>query len=303
MEIEAAMLDEDLGDLEEVDTQADDEPDTEDEFEYDEDGNIIIPDVVFDEGEDDYLTEEFGDNDDDVEFDDGEESSGGEDEDEDSDADESDTDAENTDGEEPEEPKDTSDSKDVRIAQLEAELRRIKAQGKETLAKMGVNVKDDDIVEGLMSIAAEAEGTSLEDYAKKKAEEAEQERAKRQVFEDTARADIAELHAAYPETKQYSDVRELPRDVLVKFARARDAGFSAKEAYAAANPDGIRNTVATAVKKKAQHESKSHLRSTVPKGSKDNSINMSKADLTYWRDIFPGKSDKEIQALYKKTAN
>ena len=57
MEIEAAMLDEDLDDLEDADSQTDDESEEEDEFEYDEDGNIIIPDVVFDEGEDDYLTE------------------------------------------------------------------------------------------------------------------------------------------------------------------------------------------------------------------------------------------------------
>ncbi len=309
MEDEAAMLNEDLDDLEEVDTQADDEPDTDDEFEYDEDGNIIIPDVIFDEGEDDYL-EEYSE--------DGDESDGEDEEPKeksDEDADEGGEDgaegeeklkdeeapaAEETPASEASEPAERK-----ALAELQAKHDRLLARAKEALAKMGIEAEDTE--EGLASIAAEAEGISTKEYLdKKKAEEqeAKAQQIRRQLaFEKMAQADIAELHTAYPETKRYKDVRDMPRDMLIKFGRARDAGFSAKEAYAAANPDGIRSDVATAVKKQSLHESKSHLRSTVPKGSKDDSITMSKADLTYWRDIFPGKSDKEIQALYKKTAN
>lgn len=304
MNDEAAMLDEELDVLEE--TSVDDEPEHEDEFEYDENGNIVIPDVRPDEGEDDYLVKEFGEEDDDEsddESDEGEESSGGEEDEENTDTD-SDTDAEDTniDVQEMEDKK--SDPKDVRIAQLEARLKKIEAQGKETLSKMGI--ESEDVLEGLMSIAAEADGISAEEYAQKKAteeqERVERERERAQAFEKMAREDLAQLHAAYPETKQYDDLRKLPRDILTKFARNRELGLTAKEAYAAANPDGIRTTVATAVKKKTMSDSKSHLRSTVPKGSKDDSISMTNSELKQWRDLFPHMSDKEIQSLYKKTA-
>ncbi len=306
MENEAAKLDDEIDVLDENLDADEEESEIDDEFDYDEDGNIIIPDVFPDEGEDDYLTADFeeeepseeeGDADDD-------ESSGGEEEDDEEESEKSDTDAENT-GAAEGAADDTPDPKDTRIAQLEARLRKIENQGKETLKKMGVETED--VLEGLMAVAAEAEGKDPEEYANeqtaKEEKAAAQEIARRLAFEEKARKDIAELHLAYPETKQYDDVRKLPHEILMKFARFRDAGLSAKEAYAAANPDGIRANVAEATKKQALRESKNHLRTTVPKGSKDNSITMSKSDLAYWREIFPNKSDKEIQDLYKKTAN
>lgn len=290
MDKDETMLDDELDtDLEEdsadVEDDATDDGDEDDEFEYDEDGNIIIPDVVDDEeGEEDNedAAEEEGETDDPKESEDSEGA------------------------EEVAEPHDEQpDEKDTRIAQLEARLKKLESQGKETLSKLGV--KSDDVMEGLVSLAAEADGTTPQEYLKKKASEERDAQARallqQQEFEKIATADLAELHAAYPETKQYTDIRKLPTDILKKFGRFRDAGLSAKEAYAAANPDGIRNNVATAVKKKSLHESKSHLRTTVPKGSKDNSIVMPKSELARWRDLFPEKSDKEIVSLYKSTAN
>lgn len=290
MDNEETMLDEELDteleeDTADVENDATDDGDSDDEFEYDEDGNIIIPDVVDDEeGEEDDedASEEEGEPEDSEESEDSEET------------------------EEVAEPADAQrDEKDARIAQLEAELRRFRTQGKETLAKLGV--KNDDVMEGLVSLAAEADGVTPQEYLQKKTSEERDRQARallqQQEFEKIARADLAELHAAYPETKQYTDIRKLPEDILKKFGRFRDAGLSAKEAYAAANPDGIRTNVATAVKKKSLHESKSHLHTTVPKGSKDNSIVMPKSELARWRDLFPDKSDKEILSLYKSTAN
>jgi hypothetical protein len=285
MDNEETMLDDELDteleeDTADVEDDATDDGDEDDEFEYDEDGNIIIPDVVDDDEEDDDTVDKEGEPDD-------------SDESEDSD--------------EPEdvaEPDNAQDAKDARIAQLEAELRKIRSQGKETLSKLGV--KSDDVMEGLVSLAAEADGITPQEYLQKKsAEEMDaQGRAllQQQAFEKIAAADLAELHAAYPETKQYTHIRNLPDDIKMKFGRFRDAGLSAKEAYAAANPDGIRTQVATAVKKQSLHDSKSHLRTTVPKGSKDTSIVMPKSELARWRDYFPDKSDKDIIALYKSTA-
>ena len=287
MDNNETMLDDELDteleeDTADVEDDATDDGDEDDEFEYDEDGNIIIPEVVFDEeGEEDDedAAEEEGETDD-------------SDESEDSDEEE-----------EVAEPDNAQDEKDARIAQLEAELSRFKAQGKETLSKLGV--KNDDVMEGLVSLAAEADGVTPQEYIQKKTAEERDAQARallqQQEFEKLATADLAELHAAYPETKQYKHIKELPDDIKKKFGRFRDAGLSAKEAYAAANPDGIRNTVATAVKKQSLHNSKSHLHTTVPKGSKDTSIVMPKSELARWRDLFPDKSDKEIISLYKST--
>ncbi len=289
MDNDETMLDEELDidpdeDTADVEDDAEGDEDSDDEFEYDEDGNIIIPDVVYDDeegDEEDEAVEEEGETDDSDESEDSEEA------------------------EEVAKPEDANDGKDARIAQLELELQKLKDQGKETLSKLGV--KNDDVLEGLASLAAEADGDSTEEYLKKKAEKERDEQArallKQQEFEKLARADLAELHAAYPETKQYTDIRNLPDDILKKFGRYRDLGLPAKEAYAAANPDGIRTSVATAVKKKSLHESKSHLHTAVPKGSKDDGIVMPKKDMAYWRDLFPNMSDKEIKSLYKSTVN
>lgn len=289
MDKDETMLDDELDteleeDTADVEDDATDDGDEDDEFEYDEDGNIIIPDVVEDDEE--------GEEDDDTVDEEGE-------------TDESDESEDSDEEEEVAEPDNAHDEKDARIAQLEAELDKFRAQGRETLSKLGV--KSDDVMEGLVSLAAEADGVTPQEYLQKKtsAERDAQARAllQQQEFEKLAAADLAELHAAYPETKQYTHIRNLPEDIKKKFGRFRDAGLSAKEAYAAANPDGIRNQVATAVKKKSLHDSKSHLRTAVPKGSKDDGIVMPKKDMAYWRELFPNMSDKEIRSLYKSTAN
>ncbi len=288
MDNEETMLDEELDtdpdeDTADVENDATDDGDSDDEFEYDEDGNIIIPDVVYDEEEeedDENAAEEEGETDTPEEREDSEGEEGV---------------AEPTDAQ--------PDAKDVRIAQLERELLKFKTQGKETLAKLGV--KNEDVMEGLVSLAAEADGVTPQEYLQKKASEERDAQARallqQQEFEKVARADLAELHASYPETKQYKDIRDLPKDILQKFGRFRDKGLTAKQAYAASNPDGIRTTVATAVKKKSLHESKSHLHTSVPKGSKDDGIVMPKKDMAYWRELFPNMSDKEIRSLYKST--
>lgn len=78
-------------------------------------------------------------------------------------------------------------------------------------------------------------------------------------------------------------------------------GLGAKEAYAAANPDGIRSSVAASAKQQAANNGKAHLRSAVPKGAADHSTRLTKAEMSIMRQVFPDKSDKEIISLYKKT--
>ena len=93
----------------------------------------------------------------------------------------------------------------------------------------------------------------------------------------------------------------MPEEVLEKFARNRNLGLPAKEAYAAANIDGIRSGAVQAGHRRAMNDSKAHLQASNPKSAKGNGIRIPAKEMEMWRGIFPDKSDKEIAALYKKT--
>ena len=280
MEIEETMLEseQELTDVS-IETEAD-LVESDDEFEYDEDGNIIIPDVI-DDGEEESEDEEESSTDtEDATEDDGDE-----------------TDA----AEEPVKEDAAANADKARILDLEAYLKRLQAQGKDTLKALGVDT--DDVLAGLAKLAAEAEGITPEEYAKRQTQAQTVEQARQMVqrteFEKKARADLAELQAVYPETKGYTDIRQIPN--LKRFGELRDLGLSPKEAYSAANPDAIRNNVATAVKKQSLQDTKKHLHSAVPKGSRDTAPKMSRAELTLWRELFPELNDKELLKLYKQT--
>lgn len=259
---------------EEVEDTAE-ESDEDFEFEYDDEGNIVIPDIEEEEAQEDEEEEDSSSTADAVPH--------------------------PHEGEGKEEPA-KADPRDKEIADLRRKLSRLERLGKDAMKAMGTD--GDDVELGLAGIAAESQGGDAKSHLDKvKSDEAAAE-ARAQIqnarFEQIAAADLAEIHAAYPETRQYKHVRELPPDILKGFAKARDAGFSAKQAYAAANPDGIRTTARDAGKKAAMHNSKAHLTSNVPKMSKDNSFNLSKKTLAEAKELYPGKSEKEILALYKQ---
>ncbi len=262
-----------------VDTDLGDDSDSGFDFGLDEDGDVPIPEEA-----------EEGDNE-------GEENT---------DVSESEAEEEEPPAEEAKE--EPAPAKSAREAELEKQVAALlkkngllEAVGRDALKKL--NVSGDDVLAGLASLAAE-EGVTPEQYLKKHEDSEKNEENRRFVesvkYEAMFAADIKALHEAYPETKQYKSVRELPDSIKEKFAAYRDKGLDAKAAYAAANPDGIRSSVASSVKQKAQSSGKEHIKSVVPKGSKDNSgPTMTKAELAEWRDIFPGKSDKELLKLYR----
>lgn len=273
--------------------EADDETEKDDEFEYDDDGNIIIPDVIEDEDQDEDGDDDAADTDDDT--DDEDEGDDGDDEDK-----------------EPKESEAKPEGKDEKDAQIEALQKKLEAQGKEyealkaqsadTLAKLGV--KSDNVLEGLEKVAAESDDMSLDDYRKKKAESQREDAARKLYqqaeFEKKMQSDFAEIQREFPETRGLKSLREIEN--LAKFGRFRDLGLSPKEAYAAANPDSVRKSVAAATKQQSLNETKAHLKSAVPAGSKDDGIAISKKELKEWRDLFPNLSDKEIGKLYKESA-
>ncbi len=289
-------------DAEETDLEENDvaEDDIDDEFEYDENGDIVVPDVEFDPEDDVDIDEEIEEET--PEEDTEEDNEDGEDVEEFEEDSSSDTD-EPAPPSPPEEGEKEPDPRDEEIASLKAKYKALESQAKDTLKIIGI--ESEDAISGLVKVAAESQGKSTEEYnaekVKKENDELARNMLRNQLFEAKAAADLKELHAEYPETRQYKHIKELPPEVLKIFGAQRDAGFSVKQAYAAANPDGIRKNVATSVKKQAQHDTKAHLRSSVPKPSKSDGVSMSKAELVSWREMFPGMSDAEIKKIYKQS--
>ena len=249
---------------EEIEVVVDDsEPDYADEdLDYDDDGAVILP--------------------------------------EDEDADE-DTDAD-TDAAEDKPKENKPDERDAEIAELRRKYGELESQSRDTLRRYGY--EGDDVMKGLAQIAADSDGVDVDAYLDERKtaleEEAKKAKADAEAFEAMAAADLAELHAAYPETLAYKHIAQMPKEILHEFARLRDMGLPAKKAYAAANPDGIRTTVASSVKKQTAGGGKQHLTSSVPKGANGGTVTISKATIREWAEDL-GVSEKEALEIYKKT--
>lgn len=247
-------------------SEGDEEEDFED-FEYDENGDIVIPDEEQDSEEEQGGEEPAGE----------EPAAQGE--------------------EHPPEPP----AEDEEKAALRRELAQLRSQARDTLSKMGV--AEQDPVKGLAKLAAEAAGVPEEEYLKKQREEAELEaaraRVKRERFEARMQRDLAEIHAAYPETKMYKSPEEFPN--FKRFGELMDKGNTPTEAYIASHPDARAYAVAAATRRHDLNDTKKHLRSNVPTGTNNRSVTMPRSVLLEWRELFPDKSDRELAALYKKT--
>lgn len=272
---EANVDAEDGTEIEDTDGDESVEDDAEDldDFEYDENGDIIIPD------------DSVNDDADDGDGNDGDEAEG--------------------EGESEGEPGPTENSQPAektadkqRIADLEKELADFKKYGAAALKKLGV--EGDNVTDGLIKLAAEAEGITPEAFKENIAKENSHISAAQERQAAIEREDLAAIQAAFPSTKTYKNISEIPN--FKRFGELRDGGATPLEAYRAANPDGVLAEAAQAAKATSIKGTKDHLKSSVPKGSKDNSVRMSRAELSEWRDMFPGKSDKEIARLYKEAS-
>ena len=287
-DLDLGFDDEDL-----TDTSDEDKDEGDIEFDYDEEGNIVIPD----DSEDDNSEEEAekdsegADAEGNDAADNGQDENGGAEE------------APSTEKPKVVEPAAAPDAKDAEIAKLRRQLAERDSQIKDTLKSLGAD--ENGGVAELERLAAEATEIPVEEYRRRKAEKLQQEEAMRlvqkQKFDEKIRADLAAVQQAYPETKQYKSVFEFPN--FAKFSKYRDLGLPPDEAYIAANPKGVMTSVAGAAQQQVRNLSntKDHLRSNVPVGSKDKSITISKKQMAEYRDLFPNLSDKEIVALHKQT--
>ena len=287
-DLDLGFDDEDL-----TDTSDEDKDEGDIEFDYDEEGNIVIPD----DSEDGDSEEEADD------APEGADAEGNDDADKGQDENGGAEEAPPAKKPEVVEPATAPDAKDAEIEKLRRQLAERDSQIKDTLKSLGAD--ENGGVAELERLAAEAAEIPVEEYRRRKAEKLQQEEAMRlvqkQKFDEKIRADLAAVQKAYPNTKQYKSVFEFPN--FAKFSKFRDAGLSPEEAYIAANPQGVMTSVAGAAQQQARNLSntKDHLRSNVPVGSKDKSITITKKQMAEYRDLFPGMSDKEIVALHKQT--
>ena len=265
----------------EVETEESEEIDTEpeeiseddiDDFEYDDDGNIIIPEAK--------------------------EESAEEAEEETEEKTEEKAETKSDDLTEKEEEKDSKNSEEYE--KLKEQYEYLLSLGEETLKKLGVN--EADVIKGLAEIAAEASDETPEKFLKDHDEKLKNKAAQKKLalleFEKRAANDLNSIHEEFPETKAYKDMRELPN--IAKIAKYIDLGLSACEAYAASNPRAIREAGASSARQKALNDTKSHLKSKVNVSSSDSSVKISKSELDYYMDLFPDMSKREIAELYGK---
>lgn len=190
---------------------------------------------------------------------------------------------------------------------LAAENERLKREAQSTedlvravLTALGADTKD--IKAGLAALAGEAKGKTAEQFIAEHNEAREIEKLKAESRERQAKAireaDLAQIKAAYP-TVDLDDITKI--DNYKRFGELRMAGLTAAEAYAATNPTAIKLTGVESGKRQASavKGTKDHLRSKATRRS-GTATSLSDGEMREWRDLFPGKSDEELNKLARR---
>ena len=107
-------------------------------------------------------------------------------------------------------------------------------------------------------------------------------------YGEVERQDLEELRIAFPNLKDVRSITELNNPL--RYAALRDLGLTPKEAYLATNEPIHR------------YDTRSHLRSSVPRGVSTPSSILPAHELEAARELFSDLSDREIQKLYKKVS-
>lgn len=111
-----------------------------------------------------------------------------------------------------------------------------------------------------------------------------------------AASDVAELNRLFP-SLGITDLKKI--DNAGRYGALRDMGLSVEEAFRATNYARIGAQSAPAVHKA---DGKAHIRGDMPAHQASDGFSMSAADMRDARELFPGKSDKEIIALYRSVS-
>ena len=187
-------------------------------------------------------------------------------------------------------------------SQSERKYNAMIKQARKALENMGVEVKrDEDVLAELERINAESEGTPLEEYRKKVADEEAAAEATAEAWENRYAADLAEIQKIYPSAKKYKHLNEIPN--VKRFAELMDTGkVSAVEAFKLSHPTEADEAIVKSVKQSSLNDTKSHLKSNVPK-KRGTEASISKSEMREYREMFPDLSTKEIEALCRRVSH
>ena len=166
---------------------------------------------------------------------------------------------------------------------------------RELLISLGLD-KAENPVRELEKLTAEALGISIEEYDKR-VKVIKQAKA---AWKAQAQRDIEAIHEAFPETKKYKSLLDLPNKE--KFGELMDdktKKLSAVEAFAESHPDIVQAHKRAPRKNSNLSGTKDHIKSNVPKGAKDTSTFISKSEMETYREMFPELTDQQIKKLYK----
>lgn len=174
----------------------------------------------------------------------------------------------------------------------------LEAATKQLLRALGVN--DADAVKAVRQLTAETMGITLEELDAKEAEAAQ----KQSAWSEQAKRDIEAIHEAFPASRKYKSLMELPnKELFAAYMDDKKKNPSAVAAFAASHPEIVKASMKNGGKHSDLGDTKTHITSSVPKSAKDTSIKLSKSEMRSLRETFgEDMTDAEIKELYKKVS-
>lgn len=177
-------------------------------------------------------------------------------------------------------------------------LQKLDGQAKATMKDFGY--ESDDAIDALTKASAESRGVEHDAYKKERAEEEQRAELEREIRlaegEKMMAEDLAEIKQKIPYAAKYKSPIEFPN--FREFGRLRDEGDSPVDAFVKAHSKEVASLLST--QHQVSSDSKGHMTSAVPKGARDTSTTIPKGELEMYREMFPKASDKELTALYKR---
>jgi hypothetical protein len=118
-------------------------------------------------------------------------------------------------------------------------------------------------------------------------------------YSEMASADLAEINRLYP-SLGITDLRTI--DNAGRYGALRELGLSVEEAFNATNQSRIRAASAHAPRRGA--DGKAHIKGDLPaSGAAAKGFSLTAREMREARELFPGKSDKEITELYRSVSH
>lgn len=197
------------------------------------------------------------------------------------------------------------------VKKLRADYEKLKRRSRDALKSLGI--ESEDTVEGLERLAREQSDMTDEEYradlARRDAEEDNAERKRqedavkrladvRSAIEKKKASDLAAIHEAYPTSKKYAKLDDIPN--FERFKELRDGGASAAEAFSAVNAADIAADLGEIAHRRSLEASKSHLKSVAGK-SAGGTVKIPASEYRMIKGLLGDDvSDTEIAKYYKK---